>query len=80
MHFQSKVVQLISSYIPKFDAMVLKMKEESINIAPSQTWKFHTSVPLQYLFNSQQDFLPLFHIENRMVLEVKGVKWLHHFS
>ena len=36
------VVQFSSSYIPTCYAMILHMKEEDINIAPSRKWKIST--------------------------------------
>ena len=70
MYFQSKVFQLLSSYIPKFDVMVLKIKLENINISHSQKWKVHTTVSLCNALSEQQDHVPLRRMTNKLVMEI----------
>ena len=79
IHLQSKVAQLLSSEIPKFYAMILNMKEENIDIAPSQKWKVQTSVSLQNVLSAQQDCLPLCYMSKRMMTKVTE-KLFHSFK
>ena len=80
MNFQSKVVQLSSSYIPKFDAMILKRKEKSIKISPSQICKFQTSIPLRNVFSAQQYCLPLCLRSKKMEMGVTEKKMIAQFQ
>ena len=79
MYFQCNVVQLSSSYIPVFDAVILNIKEEYIKIAPSRKWKFSTSFPLQKAISEQQYHLKLFHLGKKMVMGVTKNKVIAKF-
>ena len=63
IHFPHKVVQFSSSYIPTCDAMILKKREEYVNIVPSHKMKVPTSMPLQIGLSAQQGFPPLQHMD-----------------
>ena len=70
MHFQHKLVQSSSSYIQNFYAIILKMKEEYSNIAPSQQCKFHTSVTVKIIFSGQHNHLQLWNMDKKMTMDV----------
>ena len=69
-NFQSNAVQLSSILIPVFDDIIITLKEENINIAPSQKLKVHTSIPLKYILSAQQYRLLLWRMSNKMVMDV----------
>ena len=67
MHFQSRVDQLLSSYIPKFDGIIPKMNK-NIDIVLSQKWKVQMLMPLKNIFSAQQDSLLLWYMYKKMVM------------
>ena len=73
--------KLSSSYIPKFDAVIINMKKrKNSNISPSQECKVPTSVWIIFLMSGKQDRLPLRHMTNNMVMEVTWNKTITQFQ
>ena len=69
MNLQYKVVQFLSFYITKFDAMMLKTKEQYVNTSLSEKWKVRASIPLQNLL-IVHDYLPIWHLDKMMLMNV----------
>ena len=68
INFQYNIIQLSSSYVPKFYSMILKIKGEDTNIAPAQKWKVPILVLLHTSMGVQQYLRIIWDMSNKMVI------------
>ena len=64
MHFQYRLFQLSSSYILKFDAMILQMKEKILRFHLLKNSKFTYQCHCKKQINAQWYCLPLIYMDN----------------
>ena len=69
LYLQNRDIQLALNEIPKFDAMILKTKEQYVNTSFSEKWKVRASIPLQNLL-IVHDYLPIWHLDKMMLMNV----------